>query len=132
MAKAKKSSAQRTSPAQKKAGSARGSKETAASKPPKNSAPLKQQSKTEASKPVAKQKTKTVTLRSLEGATFYHVIKRGSQWAVKREGAAKASGLYHTQAQAIAAARAIKTLNKHIFVHKSDGSIDQWIQSRRA
>ncbi len=68
----------------------------------------------------------------MEDATFYHVIKRGDQWEVFKKGADRASGLYATKREAVAAALTFKIHNKHIFVHKADGSIDQWIRSRAA
>ena len=83
-------------------------------------------------KPKVKTKTKVVPLEAMNDATYYHVMKRGNQWAVKRHGAERAAGLYDTKAEAVRAAREIKTLNKHIFVHKMDGSIDKWIRSRSA
>jgi len=76
--------------------------------------------------------TKRVPLDAMKDATFYHIIARGSKWAVHKHGSDRASGIYLTKSEAERAARDFKAINKHIIVHKRDGSVQKWIRSRAA
>lgn len=58
-----------------------------------------------------------------------HIVKRESGWAVKKEGAKKASKLYKTQADAIQGAQVLKKTGSDVVVHKRDGSILKWEKS---
>ena len=53
-----------------------------------------------------------------------HVVPRGDMWAVKVEGAGRASSLHDTQRQAIDAGR-VNAQNKHVelVIHRPDGRI---------
>ena len=125
MAKRKTTSAKRPSVATKTKSPA------SAAKPPTTKGPAKAKSRP-AKKSSSKVAYKKVPLDAMQDATFYHVIKRDNQWAVKREGATRASGIYETKDAAEKAARDFKAFNKHIIVHKRDGSIEKWITSRAA
>lgn len=58
-----------------------------------------------------------------------HVISRNGGWAVKREGASRASKIYGTQAAAVSGAK--KSSKGHdVIVHKKDGSIGKWHKSK--
>ena len=57
-----------------------------------------------------------------------HIIKRGERWAVKSEGASKASKIYATKEQAASSAR---KSGKIVIVHKKDGTIQKWIPASK-
>lgn len=77
-------------------------------------------------------KTKRLTLDSMQDATIYHVTTRGNQWSVHKHGATRASGLYDTKAAAERAAAKFQAANKHIIVHRRDGSVERWITDKAA
>lgn len=53
-----------------------------------------------------------------------HVVPRGDQWAVQREGAGRASSLHPTQADAIDAGRGIAQDERgELFIHRPNGQI---------
>lgn len=53
-----------------------------------------------------------------------HVIPSGGRWRVRRTGAARASGVYDTQAEAINRARELaKSQGGELFIHGKDGQI---------
>ena len=53
-----------------------------------------------------------------------HVVPRGNQWAVQREGADRASSLHPTQADAIDAGRRIAESERgELFIHRPNGQI---------
>lgn len=59
-----------------------------------------------------------------------HVLKRDSGWAVKKEGAQKASRIFKTKEEAIKNAQKQQTSEKNIVIHKEDGSVQKWLRSR--
>lgn len=60
-----------------------------------------------------------------------HVVKRDSGWAVRKEGAKKASKVYKTQADAVRGARVLKKSGSDVVIHKRDGSILKWEKSSK-
>lgn len=53
-----------------------------------------------------------------------HVVPNGAKWSVRRAGAARASGTFDTQAEAIARARDVaKNQKTELFIHGRDGRI---------
>lgn len=53
-----------------------------------------------------------------------HVVRRGAQWGVLREGGDRASGLFGTQDQAISAARQMARQGKgELLIHGENGRI---------
>ncbi len=60
--------------------------------------------------------------------TRTHIIKRGDGWAVKKQGASKASKVYSTQDAAIKSAKSMKSASE-IVIHRKDGSIRNWIKN---
>ena len=53
-----------------------------------------------------------------------HVVPRGDQWVVQREGADRASSLHPTQADAIDAGRRIAESERgELFIHRPNGQI---------
>lgn len=54
----------------------------------------------------------------------YHVVPQGDQWAVKREGADRASSVHDTQREAIDAGRDLaKRHETELVVHRPNGEI---------
>jgi hypothetical protein len=58
-----------------------------------------------------------------------HVIKRDSGWAVKKQGAERASKIYGTKEAAVKGTEKLKQAGHDIVVHKKDGSIAEWHKS---
>lgn len=57
-------------------------------------------------------------------ATSQHVIPKGQNWAVRRAGSARSSGVFGTQSEAIVAARRIaQNQGVDVFIHGDDGRI---------
>jgi hypothetical protein len=53
-----------------------------------------------------------------------HVVPSGGKWSVRRAGAERASGLYATQREAIAAGRDLaKRQRTELYIHGEDGLI---------
>lgn len=58
-----------------------------------------------------------------------HVISRDKGWAVKKEGASRATKIYKEKKTAVK--KAVKSAKKKggdVVVHKRDGSIQKWIK----
>lgn len=54
----------------------------------------------------------------------YHVVPHDGQWAVKREGASRASSVHDTQAEATTAGRDLARANQtELVIHRPDGTI---------
>lgn len=54
----------------------------------------------------------------------YHVVPIRNQWAVKREGAQRASSLHDTQADAIKTGRGLaRDQHTELVIHRPDGTI---------
>ena len=54
----------------------------------------------------------------------YHVVPQGEGWALKREGAQRASSLHSTQADAIAAGKELaKQQQTELVIHRPNGQI---------
>lgn len=60
-----------------------------------------------------------------------HIIKREDGWAVKRQGASRASKVYQTQKDAVKGAKKL-TRSSEIVIHKRDGSIREWIKKDKS
>lgn len=58
-----------------------------------------------------------------------HVISRNGGWAVKSEGATRASKIYETKDAAVSGATQTSR-GRDIVIHKRDGSIDKWKKSK--
>lgn len=58
-----------------------------------------------------------------------HVISRNGGWAVKSEGASRASRVYKTKDAAVSGATK-SSRGRDIVIHKRDGSIDKWKKSK--
>ncbi|PIW26696.1 MAG: hypothetical protein COW30_13730 [Rhodospirillales bacterium CG15_BIG_FIL_POST_REV_8_21_14_020_66_15] len=53
-----------------------------------------------------------------------HVVPNGNKWSVRRAGAARASGVYNTQAEAIEKARELaRNQSTELYIHGRDGRI---------
>lgn len=55
-----------------------------------------------------------------------HVISRDSGWAVKKEGASRASRVYESKEKAVESAKKLQKSGHDVIVHKRDGSIQRW------
>ena len=61
--------------------------------------------------------------------TKYHIVPSGDDWAVKKQGAARASSLHATKEDAIVAGRTLALANQpsQLIVHGRDGKIqNEW------
>lgn len=65
---------------------------------------------------------------TIEKSQRTHILKRKSNWAIKKEGAKRASKLYKSKDEAIKAAKKSREDGVILVIHKSDGSIQQWIR----
>ena len=59
-----------------------------------------------------------------------HVVKRESGWAVKKEGAQRATKVYTTKEQAVKGAEKSRKAGSDVVIHKKDGSIQEWKKSK--
>lgn len=61
------------------------------------------------------------------GATVYHVVPHEKGWAVKREGAERATSVHETKKEAVSAARdeAKNHMPSRLIVHKQDRSVQE-------
>lgn len=69
--------------------------------------------------------------RSKSSSGRLHIIKRDSGWAVKREGASKASKVYTTKEKAIRGTNTHSKSGHDVIIHKRDGSIEKWKSSKK-
>ena len=60
-----------------------------------------------------------------------HIVKRESGWAVRKEGAQRATKIYDTKDQAISGAQKEKKAGSDLIIHKKDGSIEKWQKAKR-
>lgn len=56
-----------------------------------------------------------------------HIIKRDSGWAVKKEGAQKATRVFKTKEEAVKSAK--QQTSGDIVIHEKDGSVQKWERS---
>lgn len=59
-----------------------------------------------------------------------HVIKRGDGWAVKKQGAERATRVYGTKEEAVKGTEKYRSSGHDVIVHKRDGSIEEWEKSK--
>ncbi len=60
-----------------------------------------------------------------------HVVKRESGWAVKKQGAQRATKVYRTKEQAVKGAEKSRRSGNDVVIHKKDGSIQKWKKSNK-
>ena len=60
-----------------------------------------------------------------------HIISRDDGWAVKKEGASRASRIYENKEAAIENAKRLQRTGHDVVVHKKDGSIQKWEKSKK-
>ncbi len=61
-----------------------------------------------------------------------HIIKRGSGWALKNEGAQRAAKVFDTKESAITHARTMtKRSGADLVIHASDGSVEMWLKAKK-
>lgn len=61
----------------------------------------------------------------------YHVIRRESGWALKREGSAKAANIFPTKLEATNASSKFQRRNYDVIIHKTDGTISEWHKGQK-
>jgi len=55
-----------------------------------------------------------------------HIIKREEGWAVKKQGAQRASKVYTSKEAAKSGSKKLQKKGHDIIIHKRDGSIEEW------
>lgn len=60
-----------------------------------------------------------------------HVVKRDKGWAVKKEGALRASKVHRTKEDAVRDAQKEKSKGSDIVIHRQDGSIQRWEKGKK-
>ena len=60
-----------------------------------------------------------------------HIISRKNAWAIKKQGASKASKIYQKKETAIQNAQKLRETGYDVIVHKKDGSIQKWEKSKK-
>jgi hypothetical protein len=58
-----------------------------------------------------------------------HIISRDKGWAIKKEGALRASRVLQTKQSAIDNARKLNNEGDDIVIHNKDGSVQRWEKS---
>ena len=59
-----------------------------------------------------------------------HIVERDSGWAVKKEGAKRASKVYATKDKAVKGAAKSRKAGSDLVIHKKDGSIKRYVKSK--
>ncbi|MES2767022.1 MAG: DUF2188 domain-containing protein [Bacteroidota bacterium] len=57
-----------------------------------------------------------------------HVVVRDDGWAVKREGASRASKVFSTKTEAVRGAKSFSKDND-VIIHRKDGTISKWAKA---
>ncbi len=60
-----------------------------------------------------------------------HVISRKDAWAIKKQGASRATKIYKKKDTALREARKMCKIGYDVIVHKKDGSIQKWEKSKK-
>lgn len=60
----------------------------------------------------------------------YHVLPRNDGWAVKKEGASRASRVAQNKQKALAYARNVAADKANVFVHRTDGTVQEVVAAR--
>jgi uncharacterized protein YdaT len=58
-----------------------------------------------------------------------HVIKRENGWAIKKQGASRASRVFQSKEEAVKDAQKLKRSGHDLVIHNRDGSIQRWERS---
>ena len=61
----------------------------------------------------------------------YNIISRGESWALKREGASRATKIYKEKADAKNGAKQFRNRGCDIVVHKRNGLIEEWLKGKK-
>jgi uncharacterized protein YdaT len=72
-------------------------------------------------------------VRIKEQSNRVHVISRENSWAVKVEGAKRASRIYPNKIDAIVRAKELRDSKKlyAVVVHKKDGTVEKWLKAEQ-
>ena len=63
---------------------------------------------------------------SSHNSSRVHIISRKQDWAVKKEGASRASKIYSNKDTAIKSTEKLRNTGHDIIIHKKDGTIQDW------
>ena len=55
-----------------------------------------------------------------------HIISRKDGWAIKKQGASRATKIYQKKETAIKDAQKLRKTGHDVIVHKKDGTIQKW------
>lgn len=59
-----------------------------------------------------------------------HIISRDNGWAIKKEGASKASKIYGDKNSAVKDSEKLRNKGHDVIIHKKDGTIQDWKKSK--
>jgi len=59
-----------------------------------------------------------------------HIITREQDWAIKKEGASRASKIYPNKQDAVDSAEKLRQSGHDVIVHKRDGTIQDWKKAK--
>jgi len=60
-----------------------------------------------------------------------HIISRKDGWAIKKQGASRASKIYQKKETAIKNAQKLRKSGHDVILHKKDGSIQKWEKPKK-
>ena len=60
-----------------------------------------------------------------------HIISRKQDWAVKKEGASRASKIYSSKDIAINSSEKLRNTGHDLIIHKKDGTIQDWKKANK-
>ncbi len=60
-----------------------------------------------------------------------HIISSKGGWAIKKQGASKASKVYPDKDSAMGSAQAMREKGHDVIVHKKDGTIQRWVKPKK-
>ncbi len=61
-----------------------------------------------------------------------HVIARGHGWAIKKQGALKATRVYKDKDTAVKNAKKMSNAGYSVIIHKKDGTVQRWEKPKKA
>ena len=61
----------------------------------------------------------------------YNIFSNGESWALKREGASRATKIYKKKADAKNGAKPFRNRGFEIVVHKENGMIEEWLKGKK-
>jgi len=59
-----------------------------------------------------------------------HIISRKDGWAVKKEGASRATRIYQNKDAAVKSSEILREQGHDVIIHRKDGTIQDWKKSK--